>query len=348
MHYDEMLYNIALNKENRYLELLNYYNPSKKYSSLKEALNDLFKQKELRNKYVDKYIGGIDKDAAIKIAEKLITKPNFKNLTQSQVENFLRRELGQIHGISKEEDNYQKKIAGYMDEIFTAKELSEIFHWKGFSLSDEEDVTINPHIKYQGQATGDFVVSLDMTIYEKVNWLNSDPVDSFGGDILFENKLSLNKFNLVTGVLKTGDSAINDLEQEYIKIMEEKDSRLALQDSNYDILDDEYKGITDAEIYSRYYYKLNYDVFNQILANYLMLKKLETNIPIFVSSSSGKGLNFKLCSDVINEVGHGNFTLHSDLKRGDSFINEGTREIKADLIEQAIKKVNNYNLWYGK
>ena len=348
MHYDEMLYNIALDKENKYLELLNYYNPNKKYSSLKEALNDLFKQRELKNKYVDKYARGILPEDAVKLALELKNKKDFLNIAKEQAIALLNREIAQIKSIKINEDSYKQKAAGYIDEIFTAKDLSKIFHNKSSSLNDKEIAIIDSSLRYQGEQTGDFVVTLDISVQENEDWLNLKETSHFNGDIFFENKLSLNKFNLVTGVLKTGDSAVNDLEQEYVKIMQEKDSRLALQDSNYDILDDEYKGITDAEIYSRYYYKLNYDVFNQILANYLMLKKLETNIPIFVSSSSGKGLNFKLCSDVVREVGQGNFTLYSDLKRGDSFVAEDTGKIKIDLVKQAIKKVNNYNLWYGR
>ena len=99
----------------------------------------------------------------------------------------------------------------------------------------------------------------------------------------------------------------------------------------------------------KFFAAIRKDDFNQILANYIMYKKLSTSIPVFVSPDS-TGINFKLCSEVIREVGNGNFKLDTGIEEGEKFQAIGTnaREIKTELIDKAIKKVGKYSLWYGR
>jgi hypothetical protein len=105
----------------------------------------------------------------------------------------------------------------------------------------------------------------------------------------------------------------------------------------------------DDYLMEKYVSYIRKDDFNQILANYIMYKKLSTSIPIFVSPDSN-GINFKLCSELIYEVGHGNFQLTTEIQSGEKFeaVGANTREIKTKLIDQAVKKVGNYSLWYGR
>lgn len=349
MHIDEELYYMALAKEDEYLDLINLRHPDKHYGTLKEALTDYFNMPNRKNY---DYKEGIDKDAAIAMVRSVEKNNSSLNaFLNNQLSKFISKEIGQIQGVKTTEDNYEKRIAGYLDEVNAVDLLKHAFPWQDSitevkTKNDKtsfEEYTYTARLEYKGESSGDFKLKISAKGSQSSPASIYKPADiNKSGELNFENKLKLDCFHIADGNIKLGDAGISNLEKEYLDLMWEGDEKHITGNLDYDI-PGEFSGARD---YNKYMTYIRLDTFNQVLANYIMYKKLSTTLPIFISPSP-RGIKFKLCSEVVAEVGKGNFTLKSGLKKG-TFTTTNLKDFKKTLISQAIEQVGKYQLWYGK
>lgn len=346
MHLDEELYYLALAKEKEYLDLINLRDSKHKFDSLEEALSYYFDKEKAGKPTTLEHKDGISKQAAIEILRKIENTPNLDGFMGKQLSDFIKTEIGQVE--SKDNSDY-KKIAGFVDEAVAIPLLRNVFYTDIVTIDkvDEdnkfagESYKFNSTLKYEGRSSGDFKINIE--VYgEESGIFKPANIDKYGA-INLENKLNLDSFHIANGNVKLDDKGVSDLEKEYLDLMWESDKNHITGDLDYDILDDP-SGLRNYNTYMSY---IRLDMFNQVLANYIMYKKLSSTIPIFISPSAN-GLDFKLCSDVIAEVGHGNFDLKSGINKGDVFTTLNDNNLKSSLINQALQKVGNYQLWYGK
>lgn len=347
MHLDEELYHLALAKEEEYLRLINLRNPDIHYNTLKDALNDYFDANRVGTPKDLSYKDGISKEAAIEMLKEIEKNSAVLDaFMNSKISDFIGREIQQIKGVK--EENSDQKVAGYLDEGVAVGLLKNAFPIQEYITEVKtknnktmfEGYNYSSELQYKGESGGDFKIIISAIGTPKHFYKAADINEK--GEINLENKLNLNSFHIADGTIKLGDSGVSDLEKEYLDLTWESDENHITGDLDYDILEEP----SGARNYNKYMTYIRLDTFNQVLANYIMYKKLSTTLPIFISPSS-KGLDFKLCSEVIADVSRGHFNLKTGLNKGDTFITT-SKNFKTILIDEAIQKVGKYQLWYGK
>ena len=326
---DRELYEIAIQKEQDYLDYINTFYSGYNFPTLSEALKTMFHTKGINISHKD----GLTKTQGYSILRAFEKNGSIANVLKDGASSFIAKEVSQIKGLKDTGDALKKKVAGYVDEVFLVSQLKQVFDT--MVRKDGKDIPfVPPIIEYQGSLSSDFTV-----VFKNIQFTQEGRNGGFYSEIKryinLENKLNLSHFHITTDTLKTGEIGINTILNDFFYIMKEKHPDLNI-------------GIDDY-LMGKYVSYIRKDDFNQILANYIMYKKLSTSIPVFVSPDS-TGINFKLCSEVIREVGNGNFKLDTGIEEGEKFQAIGTnaREIKTELIDKAIKKVGKYSLWYGR
>ncbi len=339
----------AEDAEAEYLRLLNLKSADKKYSSLNEALANYLKSK---NKLSLSHKSGIEQETAIAMIRELEKNNNtsMKYFMNKKFSNFIAREIGQIQSLDINEKDVEKRTAGYLDEVFSAIRLEELLGFQTVSITREEDgkdifenYKIQTNLTYTGQGrAGDFTLHVKAEGEDSGIFKAADIKTE--GNIHFENKLNLHKFHIDDGSIQTLGRDLDKLLDIIIKTIDYSAPELALGDVDIDIIK---STNTNNAIIQKLI--VSHDKIHQALAGYILERQIASKFPIFISAASD-GLDFKLCSTIIDEFAHNqNIDINSGLKKGERFtVVETSQNTKKELAEKAIKKINTYNLWYGK